>query len=232
MIVETPENISQKKIFSEKDLYIGQKLNNVYTLTKFEAERIVLEAILDGLDAQILRVGNISNRYSDGMFQRNTDENAFAKRIQSFVKLGAFPDYALQHEIEVTPVDLCADAIIRIAEYRSDCCVFHIYDTKLLSLKLFVDVLDELGIKLLPVSVDEMTKLVEELLQDDKRKNILSGIIHDLDENKHLVYTSKIRLDSTFTEKYLNSIGFYWKNIDKSYIIKYISYFRKIKFIE
>ena len=231
-IVETPENINDKILFSERDLYVGQNLKGVYSVTKFRAERIVLEGILDGLDAQILRIGNISNRYSDGMFQRNTDENAFAKRIQSFVKLGAFPDYALQHELEVTPVDLCADAIIRIAEFRSDCCIFHIYDTKLMSLKLFVDVLEELGIKLLPVSDDEMSNLIEELLQDDKRKNILSGIIHDLDENKHLVYTSRIRLDSTFTEKYLNSIGFYWKNIDKSYIIKYISYFRKIKFIE
>lgn len=231
-IIETPENINDKVIFSEKDLFVGQNIKGVYTVTKFKAERIILEAILDGLDAQILRIGNISNRYSDGMFQRNIDENAFAKRIQSFIKIGAFPEYALGHEIEVTPVDLCADAIIRIAEYKSNCSIFHIYDTKLLSLKLFVQVLKEIGIQLIPVSTDDMSKLIDELLQDDNRKDILSGIIHDLDKDKHLVYTSRIRLSSEFTEKYLNFIGFYWKNIDRKYIIKYINYFKKIKFLE
>ncbi len=230
-IVETSENINDKVIFSEKDLFVGQHLKGIYTITKFKAERIVLEAILDGLDAMILRIGNISNRYRDGRFQRNIDENAFAKRIQSFVKLGAFPAYALQHEVEVTPVDLCADAIIRLTGYTSDCTVLHIYDTKLLSLQLFADTLTEFGYNILPVSNEEMTKLINEILEDDDKKQILSGIIHDLDSQKQLVYTSRIRLDSTFSEKFLQSIGFYWKNIDKNYIIQYIKYFKRMKFL-
>lgn len=95
-----------------------------------------------------------------------------------------------------------------------------------------MQVLKEIGIQLIPVSTDDMSKLIDELLQDDNRKDILSGIIHDLDKDKHLVYTSRIRLSSEFTEKYLNFIGFYWKNIDRKYIIKYINYFKKIKFLE
>lgn len=231
MICETPENINNKKVFSEKDIFINQKLNNVYTITKLEAERIVLSAVLNGLDAKILRIGNISNRYSDGMFQRNVSENAFAMRIKSFIDIGIFPDYSLQHEIELTPVDLCADAILRIGNYSSKCTVFHIYNTNLLSISLFVDTLADLGIKLLPVSDEELTKIISELLEDENRKDILSGIIHDLDKNKKLIYTSNIKLNSTFTEKYLNSIGFYWKKIDKNYITKYINYFKKIKFL-
>ena len=229
-VIETPENVNDKIVFSERDLYVKQRLNNVYTITKFEAERIVLEAILDGLDAQIVRIGNITNRYSDGMFQRNVEENAFAKRLQSFINMGAFPDYSLKHEIELTPVDLCADAILKIASYTSPCNVFHIYDTKLLPIKLLIDTLNEKGFKLLPVSNDEMCNIINELLKDDDKKGILSGIIHDLDKNKQLIYTSRIKLDCSFTEKYLNHIGFYWKNIDKNYLIKYINYFKKIKF--
>ncbi len=232
MIVETPDNINDKKIFTEKDIYIDQKLNNVYTITKLEAERIVLSAILDGLDAKILRIGNISNRYSDGAFQRNVSENAFAMRIKSFIDIGVFPDYSLKHEIELTPVDLCADAILKIGNYSSKCNVFHIYNTKLLSISLFVEILAELGIKLLPVSDEEMTKIITELLEDENRKDMLNGIIHDLDKNKKLIYTSNISLDSSFTEKYLDFIGFNWKKIDKNYIIKYINYFKKIKFLK
>lgn len=229
--VETPENRNQKAIFTEKDLYINQKLNNVYAVTKFEAERIVLNAILNGLDAQIVRIGNITNRYSDGMFQRNVEENAFAKRLQSFINMGVFPDYSLEHEIELTPVDLCADAIIKIGQHSSPCNVFHIYNTKLLPVKLLIDTLYEEGYKLLPVSSDEMNNIINELLKDDSKKDILSGIIHDLDKNKQLVYTSRIVLNCDFTEKYLKNIGFSWKDIDKNYLIKYINYFRKIKFI-
>ena len=231
-VVETPENINDKIVFSERDLYIKQKLNNVYTITKFEAERIVLEAILDGLNAQIVRIGNITNRYSDGKFQRNVEENAFAKRLQSFINIGAFPDYSFKHEIELTPVDLCANAIIKIANYTSPCNVFHIYDTKLLPIKLLIDTLNDMGYKLLPVSNDEMSNIINELLKDDNKKGLLSGIIHDLNKDKQLIYTSRIKLDCSFTEKYLNHIGFYWKEIDKNYLIKYINYFKKIEFFK
>lgn len=231
-VVETKENRNQKLLFSEKDLYISQHLDNVYAITKFEAEKIVLEAILDGLDAQILRIGNIASRYRDGLFQRNISENAFAKRIKSFMDMGVFPDYSLQHEIELTPVDLCADAILHIGNYKSEACVFHIYNTKLLAIQLFVDTLEEMGIPLLPVSQEEMVHIIEELLQREEGKEILAGIIHDLDKDKHLVYTSRIRLNNEFSEKYLNKTGFSWKPIDKNYIQKYINYFRKIKFLK
>ena len=70
------------------------------------------------------------------------------------------------------------------------------------------------------------------MMSDDNKKDILSGIIHDLDKNKRLVYTSRIKLDCSFTEKYLNYIGFYWKDIDRKYLIKYINYFKKINFFK
>ena len=100
-VIETPENINDKKIFKESDIYVGQNIKGVYSTTKFRAELLVLEAISSkGLDAQILRLGNITNRYSDGVFQMNADENAFAKRIKSFIEIGAFPKYMLKHSIE------------------------------------------------------------------------------------------------------------------------------------
>ena len=165
------------------------------------------------------------------MFQRNVEENAFAKRLQSFVNIGVFPDYSLEHEIELTPVDLCANAILKIANYSSPCNVFHIYDTKLLPIKLLIDTLYEKDFKLLPVSNNEMKNIIDELLKDDSKKDLLSGIIHDLDKDKNLIYTSRIRLNCDFSEKYLNHLGFYWKPIDKNYLIKYIDYFKQINFL-
>ena len=83
-IEETSENINDKKVFKENTLYIKQNISGIYTITKYKAEMIVLSAIKDGLNAQILRMGNITNRYSDGVFQQNVEENAFAEPLHIF----------------------------------------------------------------------------------------------------------------------------------------------------
>ena len=218
--------------FCEQNLFVGQSIKGIYTSTKYRAEVLILEAISKGLDAQILRIGNITNRYSDGVFQKNIENNAFANRIKSFVDIGAFPEYALDHEIELTPVDLCADCIIKILEHSSKCNMFHLYNPNLLSVKLLYNVLKkEFGINLSPLSNRLFSYLITGILQDEKNKKILSGIIYDLDNNKNLIYTSKIRLNANFTNSYLNKIGFHWKKIDEDYIVKYMNYFKKIKFI-
>lgn len=231
VIEETKENINNKKIFKEKTLYVGQNISGIYTVTKYKAEMIVLKAIEEGLNAQILRMGNITNRCNDGVFQQNVEENAFAKRLKSFVELGIFPEYLLEHAIELCPVDICSEAVIKILKYDSVCNVFHIYNSKLLSVKLLINTLHELGVNINGVSNEIMSNKLIEILNDDFKKEILSGIIHDIDSKKQLIYTSNVRIESEFSEKYLEKIGFSWKEIDREYIFKYMNYFKRIGFI-
>ena len=230
-IEETSENINDKKVFKENTLYIKQNISGIYTITKYKAEMIVLSAIKDGLNAQILRMGNITNRYSDGVFQQNVEENAFAKRLKSFIELGIFPEYLLEHAIELGPVDLCAEAVIKILDYNGICNVFHIYNPKLLPIKTLINILHELGIQIDGVDNKTMSNKLTEILNDDFKKEILSGIIHDIDSKKQLIYTSNIRVQYEFSEKYLEKIGFTWKEIDREYILKYMDYFKRIGFI-
>ena len=172
-IVETKENINDKKMFSEDTLFINQNISGIYTITKYKAEMIVLDAIYDGLDAQILRMGNITNRYTDGLFQQNVEENAFAKRVKSFVEIAAFPEYLLQHAIELGPVDLCAEATIKILQHKSDCNVFHIYNPKLLPIQLLINTLEKMGIKLAAVSEEEMSKKVADYNVEEAERGIV-----------------------------------------------------------
>lgn len=230
-IEETPENIDDKKLFYETNLFINQNIKGIYTTTKYRAEIIVLEAICNGLDAQILRLGNITNRYSDGLFQLNVEDNAFAKRLKSFIDMGAFPKYLQQHAIELTPVDLCANAIVKISQHSSNCNVLHLYNSKLLPIDLLINTLNSLGIEIEGVSDKLLQNIIIGILNDDNQKDILSGIIYDLDNNYRLIYTSNVRVKYDFSEKYLNSIGFYWKDIDSDYITKYMNYFKEIGFI-
>lgn len=224
-------NADGSRDFCERDLYINQELKGIYGITKYKAEIIVLKAIKNGLDAQILRIGNLTNRYSDGMFQINANENAFAKRIQSFVEIGAFPKYLLQHAIEFTPVDLCAESIIRILEHSSNCNVFHIYNPNLVSIKLLYNTLVENGFGIIPVSNKMMNYILSGILEDDNEKSVVSGIVQDIDSNKQFAYISKIHLQSDFTVHFLEKIGFVWPIYDKSYINKTLKYFEKINFL-
>ena len=99
-------------------------------------------------------------------------------------------------------------------------------------IKLLIDTLSQLNYEILPMPNKMFSLLITGILEDPKLKNSLSGIIYDLDENKKLIYTYNVSLHSEFTEKYLNKIGFSWKDIDKDYIIKYIKYFENINFIQ
>ena len=104
-------------IYNEKSLYEGQSLENLYVKSKFEAEKIILENILNNkLDALILRVGNITPRLSDGKFQINANENAFMNRIITFNSLKVIPETTLEIPVEFTFVDYLAEAIVKSAE--------------------------------------------------------------------------------------------------------------------
>lgn len=231
MIVKTPENINDNKIFNENNLYIGQRLTDIYDLSKFEAEIRILEAIYDGLDAQVLRVGNITGRYLDGVCHPSIKSSTFAKKLKSFIEIGAFPKYLLEHDIDFTPVDLAANAIVTILNHTSDCNMFHITETKKLPISMFTHASNTIGIDIVPVSNRLMNDIINGILVDDSRKHIVSNIMHDLNYDRKLVYTSSIKLVNSFTEDYLRNCGFRWKKLDKNYIFKFLNYLKKIGFI-
>ena len=71
-------------VMNERMLYFGQALDTKYGHSKFLAERAVLEAVSRGLNAKIMRVGNLSARDADGEFQMNFSTNSFVGRLKSY----------------------------------------------------------------------------------------------------------------------------------------------------
>ena len=223
---------SSKETFSESNLYINQNLENVYIRTKFEAEKYILENISSGLNAQIIRLGNITNRYSDGNFQINPESNAFLNRIKSFVKIGMLPNYLERARLEFTPVDYCSNAIVKILQSNlDDFSVFHIYNDNYISMKSLINVINQSGINMNFVNNESFKDTIKYLLLSENTKNLLSGIINDIDTDYNIIYNSSNILSSNFTKDILYSLGFEWPKIDKTYLEKYIKYMRKNKII-
>ncbi len=217
--------------FTEKDLYKGQALSNVYLKSKFIAERLILEFIGKGLEAQILRLGNITNRLADGVFQINPEENAFATKMRSMIKLGAIPEYLLKSYIEFTPVDVCAEAIVKIIQnYNNNLSVYHVYNNEHVYFDKLKIYLQKNNINLEILSHEEFKKVINNALKGTNAK-VLSGIINDFDKERKLNYTSEIDIVSEFTRAFLYKIGFIWPKIDEKYIEKYIKNLTETRFL-
>ena len=215
--------------FDESYLYIGQILDNVYSRTKFEAEDIILNAISNGLDGYILRMGNLMPRYSDGVFQENILDNNFINIVASFMKLGFIPNYLLNYMLEFTPVDCAAKAICNlIANSTNTNRIFHIYNHKKISTKRFLKTYKNLGYNIDILSNDEFKKNIKSILQDSISKSKLKYLIDHFDESFNLDYINETTVKSNFTIRYLRRTFFRWPRISKRYLFKFINLLRKV----
>lgn len=212
--------------FDESSLYIGQILDNVYTRSKFEAENCVLDAINSGVDAYILRMGNLMPRYSDGSFQENINDNAFLNKFASFIKAGIMPKYMLKHVLNFTPIDYASDAIYKLISNPSKSNrIFHIYNNKNISVKKYLKQ-SKFNVKILSEKdfIDEVNKILENELEKDSIKNL----IDDFDKDFHLSYISNIITKSKFTTKYLKKLDFKWPKVSKEYVEKFDDVLRRV----
>ncbi len=222
----------KEKHFYETSFYIGQPLDNVYIHSKFEGEKRVYDAMLEGLDAKVIRVGNLTNRTGDYKFQPNYKENAFLTRVKAILEFGLFPDYLMPLYSEFSPVDLTAEGIVKIAEYADRQTVFHLYSNKPIYFNRFLEVVHELGIAMKVVGGDVFYQRLQETVKDRKTEYIFEAFQNDMDEQGHLVYDSNIHIESDFTLWFLKQIGFTWNETDLEYIRGYIEYFRSLGYLE
>ncbi len=221
-----------EKHFYETSFYIGQPLDNVYIRSKFEAERRVFDAILEGLDAKVIRVGNLTNRTKDYKFQPNYKENAFLTRVKAIMEFGMFPDYLMPLYSEFSPVDLTAEGIVKIAQYADKQTIFHVNSNRPVYFTRFLEIVHSLGISMKVVDKDIFNQEQGKTIKNSKTEYIFEAFQNDMDEQGSLVYDSNIRIENDFTLWFLKLVGFEWNETDFEYIRGYIDYFRSIGYLE
>ena len=221
--------------FSENDLYIGQHYqDNNYVYSKMESEKLILQYMSKGLKAKILRIGIASGRFSDGFFQKGIEENAFYGRIKSIIKMHAVSDSMTLQNIEFTPVDLCAKAIVTLAKNSiGDNRIFHIYNHNLVTIFKLLEALKKMDINVNILNSSEFNDYILNLTKTEK--SALKGIINDLvyDENNLLTinYNFTVNIHSNYTKNYLHLLNFDWPVIDEEYLLKILKYMKDVNFI-
>lgn len=211
------------RVFNEKNLFINQSLDNVYIRSKFEAETRILEAMAAGsLSGQIFRMGNLTNRYCDGRFQMNYESNAFLNRIRSLLALGCVPNELEHFPVEFTPVDLAAEAVLRLARADIPAQVFHVQNTHLLPFSSLAHLFQASGKEMEIVSSDVFYAEFAEAMKDPKRQFIYESFINEIGEDGKICLEIDIEPSSEQTVNILSHIGFEWPDIDLGYIQRYL----------
>ena len=206
------------EVFTEQRLYMGQYLGNQYIYSKFMAERIILDAVaLHGLNAKIMRVGNLAARSTDGEFQANFSTNSFMGRIRIYNMLGCCP-YAMRNKrVEFSPINEVSQAIVLLAQTPKECVVFHPYN---IHGQFLGDVLSGLtsvtgGIRF--VEQEEFQQAMDEAGQDPQKAKQMAALLAYKDM-AHGQTTADVQRDNDYTTQVLYRLGFEFSPTSWDYV--------------
>ncbi len=210
------------RLLKEQDLYIGQNLDNQYTGSKFLAERHILEAMQkSGLSAKIMRVGNLSPRYEDGVFQVNAQTNSSMGRLRSFKLLGCCPYEVLSEPIEFSPIDETARAVLLLAKTPKDCCVFHPYNPQNTLMSSVIFSMKPLGLRVKSVeNADYQIALNRAKIDPEKVKYLASIIAYQ--DMAHGQDFQPVELCNDYTMQVLYRMGYHWPQPSTGYLQRFL----------
>lgn len=208
-------------LLTERMMDFGQNLSNQYVHSKYEAERLILEAIRDrGLSAKIMRVGNLSARGSDGEFQINFRSNAFMGKLRAYVTIGCAPYSVLDAPCEFSPIDEVCHAILLLSNTPVEMTVFQPCNNHRLPLGDVLHILSEMGLEVRPVEAGEFMECERAAMDDPDKVAALQPLLaYDSGSSSHTVF---IRYDASFTNQILYRLGFRWNYTSRDYVSRFL----------
>ena len=205
-------------VFTEQRLFMGQYLGNKYIYSKFMAERLILDAVaLHGLNAKIMRVGNLAARSTDGEFQANFSTNSFMGRIKVYNMIGCCPYGMRNKQVEFSPINEVSRAIVLLSSTPKECCVFHPYN---IHGQFLGDVLTGLttvskGIRF--VEQEEFDEAMDQAKDDPQKAKQMSSLLAYQDM-AHGKKTTDVKRDNDYTTQVLYRLGFAWSPTSWDYV--------------
>ena len=205
-------------IFTEQRLYMGQFLGNKYIYSKFMAERVILNAVaLHGLNAKIMRVGNLAARSTDGEFQANFSTNSFMGRIKVYNMLGCCPYSMRNKQVEFSPINEVARAIVLLSGTPRECTVFHPYNIHGQFLGDVLSGLDTVGDGVRFVEQEEFNDAMDRAKDNPQMARQMSSLLAYQDM-AHGQKTTDVKRDNDYTTQVLYRLGFAWSPTSWDYV--------------
>lgn len=187
-------------------------------------------AVEDDADVKVIRVGNLMARSSDSEFQINFESNGFINRLKAFVTIGKMPYSKLSENVEFSPIDTTAKAILALAKTPKDCRVFHAYNPQNVTFADIVRITKDLGLIIEPVEEEEYKIALEDALADKNKQDGITGILTSIGEG----YVKKdwVPVENRYTMQLLYRLGVHWDLISEEYIYYFVKYLKDLGFFD
>ena len=219
-------------VFTEQRLYMGQFLGNKYIYSKFMAERLILNAVaLHGLNAKIMRVGNLAARSTDGEFQANFATNSFMGRIKVYNMLGCCPYSMRNKQVEFSPINEVARAIVLLSSTPKECTVFHPYNIHGQFLGDVLTGLVSVGDGVRFVEQEEFAAAMEQAKEDPQKAKQMSSLLAYQDM-AHGQKTTDVKRDNDYTTQVLYRLGFAWSPTSWDYVERMLTAIGSLGFFD
>ena len=151
------------------------------------------------------------------------------------LSLGAVSDDMLEQEIEFTPVDYCAKAIVTLG--KNSACnnkIFHLYNPNLVKVKNLIKLFEKYNINIKIMSKKEFNDYIYSISLEQKSSSlnsIINDIAYDANHLLSLNYDFTVNIKSDFTQQYLYLLKFIWPDSDDTYIEKLLDYMINVGFL-
>ena len=130
------------------------------------------------LKAKILRAGNLSPRAKDGEFQVNMNSNAAMGRFKALKLIGASPYESLEGQMEFTPIDEAAHAMVLLAGTPLENCVFNVSNNHFVPMDDVLTRLDKIdGNPLEYVENEEFLRRMREVQERPGMARIMAPLV-------------------------------------------------------
>lgn len=224
-----PENFK----FNERVFFAGQVIDdNQYVHSKFMAERFIYEEILkNGLNAKVLRVGNLAPRHRDGKFQINFRTNNIMNTFRAYKVLGKISFDLLGKEMEFSPIDELAKVVLALAITPKDCVCFMPVNPHRALIQDVVEEICKVGYEIKAVSQEEMTSALQVALADGSKSDSLVPLLAYA-ANNDVKGLGLDDADVSYTLQVLYRLGFRWSETGSTYIANFISKLKELAFFE
>ena len=226
--LDRPGEVSNLK---ENMLYCGQVQSSKYTAAKFLAEREILEKAASGMNAKIMRVGNLSARESDGEYQINFTTNTFMGRLKSTYLIGCYPYETMDMPFELSPIDYVAKAILLLAQSPRKCVVFHPYNNHALLMNDLYSEMNRQGLTVKPAESGEYEAALRKTENDHEKAKVLSSMIA-YENMSHGRKSYEVGQDNEMTMQALYRMGFSWPVTSFEYMKKFLVNLKGLGYFE
>jgi amino acid adenylation domain-containing protein/thioester reductase-like protein len=198
-------------LFTESDLEKDQIVNDHYSRSKLDAERMLWSARDNGLLVNIYRVGNLTFHSQSGIFQYNIGENASYHLLKCFLALQCIPSEF--EPFRLSNIDQVSEAIFTIFDKKELFNRnFHIQNPTAVSISDFVRCANRCGFPLHEVSI---VNLFETILNNYRiEDDLINRLLLHLDIFDNNQPGEMVLVCSEQTDYILNKLNFKWLQND------------------